>query len=98
MNHDHSLDQLFADAGKFSPHGEPSHFGFETRLRAALRAAGRDLSLSEWIARVSWRFSVTAVPLLVTLAFAVSWQSQSILPEGMGDILIHWMEFLPLAL
>lgn len=96
MNDEHPLHRLIEEARSFSPFGEPADFGFETRLRAAI--AGADLSLADWVARFSWRFSVACLPVFLGLAVFLTIQHHGSLPEGFGGIVAHWREFLPLEI
>ena len=96
MNDDHPIRQLLQDARAFAPFGEANPFGFETRLRAALAAAGSDLSVTDWIARFSWRFSAACLPVILGFAIFLTMQHHDTLPEGVGSLVAHWSEFLPL--
>ena len=96
MNDEHPIKQLLKDARAFLPFGEANPFGFETRLRATLAAT--DLSMTDWIARFSWRFSAACLPVILGFAIVLTLQHHSILPEGVGGLVAHWMEFLPVEI
>ena len=57
---DPPLNQLFTEARLHQPFGEPSSFGFETRLRAAL--AKSTPGFAEVFASLSWRFAAASRP------------------------------------
>ena len=98
MNDEHPIHQLFNDARAFAPFGEANSFGFETRLRAALAGAGSDLSVADWIARFSWRFSAAFLPIVLGFAIFLTVQNRNTLPDGVGGLVAHWAEFIPLEI
>jgi len=80
------------------PFGEPRDYGFETRLRAALaERAPSAPSLAEVVSRFSWRFSFTAVPLLVIVAVILTYQTQGALPVGIEGFVAQWSELIPVG-
>lgn len=96
MNDEHPIQQLLTDARAFAPFGEANPFGFETRLRAALAVA--DLSVTDWMSRFSWRFSAAFLPVVLGLAIFLTLQNRNTLPEGVGGLVAHWAEFLPVEI
>ncbi len=96
MNDEHHIHSLIKEAKRFSPFGEPDDFGFETRLRSMI--AGADPSVSDWIARFSWRFSAACLPAILGLAIFLTIQHRGTLPEGFGGLVAHWMELLPVEI
>ncbi len=78
------------------PFGEPSAFGFETRLRASLSEAFP--SSAEMLARLSWRFTFACFPVLVISALFVGIQNSGFLPEGIGGVVSQWTMLLPVNL
>ena len=61
---DPPLNQLFTEARLHQPFGEPSSFGFETRLRAALAKATP--GFAEVFAILSWRFAAASLPIALS--------------------------------
>jgi len=101
MNDEDPLQSLIREAKCHAPFGEASAFGFETRLRSALAGgavAGTDLSLADWFAKFSWRFSAACLPLALTFVVFLTIRHPYPLPEGVGGLVAHWMEILPLEL
>lgn len=96
MNDNHPLNRLLKEAALHSPFGEASGFGFETRLRALLKESS--LTTTDWVARFSWRFSAACFPVLIAVAVFLTMQHQLVLPDGVGGIVTHWMEFIPLGI
>ncbi len=96
MNDNHPLNRLLIEAAQYSPFEEASDFGFETRLRASLKESS--LSTTDWVAKFSWRFSAACFPVLIAVAVFLTMQHHQVLPEGVGGIVTHWMEFLPLGI
>lgn len=96
MNDNLPLNRLLKEAALHSPFGEASGFGFETRLRAALKDSS--LTTADWVAKFSWRFFATCFPVLIALAVFLTMQHQLALPDGVGGLVTHWMEFLPLGI
>lgn len=78
------------------PFGDPSTFGFETRLRASLSEAFP--SSAEMLASLSWRFTFACVPVLVAATLFVGIQSSGFLPEGIGGVVSQWSMLLPVNL
>ncbi len=89
------LSALFEKAKETLPFGEANEFGLETRLRASLSEQD---SIFDWISVFSWRFSATLIPVLITIAVFYAWQQQWDIPEGTGDLVFRWAEFLPLEI
>ena len=89
------LSELFNEAKETLPFGEADPFGFETRLRASL---SEEESVFDWISVFSWRFSATLIPVLVTIAVLYARQQQWEIPEGAGDLVFRWAEYLPLEI
>lgn len=94
MNPDHPLNTLLHEAARFTPFGEAGNFGFEARLLTAMRSA--EPTLTDWVARFSWRFSATCLPIIVGITVFLMMQHQT-LPDGVGGLVTHWMDFLPFA-
>lgn len=86
---------LFEKAKKALPFGEANDFGLEARLRASF---SEQESIFDWVSIFSWRFSATFIPVLVTIAVFYAWQQQWGIPEGAGDLVYRWAEFLPLEI
>ncbi len=93
MNDTDPINPLFKWAASHEPFGTPNDFGFETRLRAAL--AGAEPSVSEWIARFSFRFSAAVLPVILTVVSIIAFQNYGTPPDGLGGILAHWLSYLP---
>ncbi|MDF1851746.1 MAG: hypothetical protein P1U85_12990 [Verrucomicrobiales bacterium] len=96
MNEEHPLNRLFGEAKSHAPHGEPSDFGFETRLRAALPEMTP--SLADWIATFSWRFSAATLPLLVAMTVFLAMEQPGWVPEGVSGFVANWSSYLPIDL
>lgn len=96
MNDNHPLNRLLKEAALHSPFGEACEFGFETRLRTKLKESS--LTTTDWVAKLSWRFSAACFPVLITVAVFLTIQHQLVLPDGVGGIVTHWMELLPLGI
>jgi len=98
------LDALLAEARASLPYGEAGGFGFETRLRARLREEGSSSLLGDWIARISWRFTAAALPLLALAAATIPLLSGTngsdwaTLREGLGGVVAQWPLYLDLSL
>jgi hypothetical protein len=97
MNDEHPLERLFAEARLHAPCGEAADFGFATRLRAGLAAATAEPTFADLVSRFSWRFSAACLPVAIAVTVFLTLQYQSTLPEGVGGLVAHWMEFLPLG-
>ncbi len=101
MNPDgHPLDRLLAEARlhlPFTEDGEPSDFGFETRLRAAL-AASASGGLADCLASLSWRFSAACLPLALAAAIFLATNHRHALPDGVGGLVTQWAELLPFGI
>ncbi len=97
MNTDDPIKPILEAARKQSPFGDAGDFGFETRLRAMLRAnpLGGSLTVTDWIARFSWRFSVACLPVLLALAYFLAFQQHGQLPEGISGFVTNWSQYLP---
>lgn len=89
------VSDLFEKARETLPFGEANPLGLETRLRAAL---SDQESLFDWVSIFSWRFSATLIPVLITIAAFYAWQQQWNIPEGAGDLVFRWAEYLPLEI
>ncbi len=89
------VSALFEKAKEALPFGEANDFGLETRLRASL---SDQESIFDWVSVFSWRFSATFIPVLITIAVFYAWQQQWAFPEGAGDLVFHWAEYLPLEI
>jgi len=87
------LEKLFEQARGHQPLGDPGSFGFETRLRAALGDAGS--SEIELLARLSWRFTLAALPVVLVAALFVGFQHAEFLPEGLGGVISQWSLLFP---
>jgi len=87
------LRRLFRLASEWRPFGDPHHIGFDTRLRAAIAAA--ESSTTEWLTRLSWRFSAASLPLLLALGAFLAYRHAGMPPEGIGDFVAHWAGYLP---
>ena len=98
MKHDDNitLDRLFAEARGHLPFGEPRHFGFETRLRAALAASSP--GFTECLASLSWRFSAAFLPLILAAFVFLAMRHHHALPDGVGGIVSQWAGLLPLPI
>lgn len=96
MKHEHPLSELIRMARSHRPFGEVTDFGFETRLRASLPEIAP--SLSEWIARFSWRFSAASLPLLVAVTVFLALQQSGFVPEGFSGFVANWSNYLPIDL
>lgn len=88
------IADLFARARGHQPHGEPSDFGFATRLRAALAEPAP--GLADWVSRFSWGVSAIATPAVVAAAVFLAFRHAT-LPDGIGGVLAHWSSYLPLS-
>ena len=91
------LDRLFTEARLHQPFGDPSAFGFETRLRAAL-GAGRGEGLADYLARFSWRFAAASLPLALAAALFLAMSHRHALPEGVGGLVAQWADLIPLGI
>lgn len=95
MNTNDPIEHIVNEAKSYSPFGEASDFGFETRLRAGL--ASLEPGVMDWLASLSWRFSLTCLPVLVAAAIFLTMQQQSdFFSSGVGEFVTHWAGFLPL--
>ena len=90
------LDRLFAEARRHAPFGEPSGFGFETRLRAALGAAAP--GLAETLASLSWRFAAAFLPAALGAFVFLAVSHRHALPDGVGGLVTRWAGLLPLGI
>ena len=90
------LDRLFAEARLHQPFGEPSAFGFETRLRAALAKATP--GFAEIFASLSWRFAAASLPIALAAFVFLAMRHQHALPDGVGGLVTQWAGFLPLPI
>lgn len=93
---DPPLNQLFTEARLHQPFGEPSSFGFETRLRAALAKATP--GFAEVFAILSWRFAAASLPIALVAFVFLAMRHQHALPDGVGGLVTQWAGFLPLAI
>ncbi len=96
----HPLDRLLAEARlhrPFSETGEPSAFGFETRLRAAL-AGSSPGGFADCLASLSWRFSAACLPLALAAALFLAMSHRHALPDGVGGLVTQWAGLLPLGI
>lgn len=98
MSETDPIRPLFEQAAAHEPFGAPGDFGFETRLRAALRDAdlvGSEITTADWIARFSFRFSAAVLPVVLAVVAVIAFQNYGTPPEGIGGILAHWLSYLP---
>ena len=93
---DPPLNQLFTEARLHQPFGEPSSFGFETRLRAAL--AKSTPGFAEVFASLSWRFAAASLPIALAAFVFLAMRHQHALPDGVGGLVTQWTGFLPLPI
>ena len=93
---DPPLNQLFTEARLHQPFGEPSSFGFETRLRAALAKATP--GFAEVFASLSWRFAAASLPIALAAFVFLAMRHQHALPDGVGGLVTQWAGFLPLPI
>jgi hypothetical protein len=93
---DPPLNQLFTEARLHQPFGEPSSFGFETRLRAALVKATP--GFAEVFASLSWRFAAASLPIALAAFVFLAMRHQHALPDGVGGLVTQWAGFLPLPI
>jgi len=93
---DPPLEQLLAEARLHQPFGEPSSFGFETRLRAALAKATP--GFAEIFASLSWRFAAASLPIALAAFVFLAMRHQHALPDGVGGLVTQWAGFLPLPI
>ena len=93
---DPPLNQLFTEARSHQPFGEPSSFGFETRLRAALAKATP--GFAEVFASLSWRFAAASLPIALGAFVFLAMRHQHALPDGVGGLVTQWAGFLPLPI
>lgn len=98
MNDKKSLNHLFAEARHYEPFGEAGDFGFTTRLRAALAGVPAEPAFADLLARFSWRFSAASLPVIAGVFLFLTVQYQSVLPEGVGGLVSHWMDLFPLGI
>ncbi|MDB4358669.1 hypothetical protein N9Z18_00345 [Verrucomicrobiales bacterium] len=89
------VSDLFEKAKEALPFGEANDYGLEARLRAAL---SDQESIFDWVSVFSWRFSAAFIPIIVTIAVFYAWQQQWDLPDGAGDLVYRWAEYLPLEI
>lgn len=97
-----SPNQAFSDlwvrARGHEPYGPPWEYGFANRLRAGMRASNSP-TMEDLVARFAWRFSLTAWPLVASLAILLLLtQDTSLLPEGVGSLVAHWTSYLPVGI
>lgn len=90
------LDRLLAEARRHLPFGEPSSFGFETRLRAILAAPAP--GLAETLASLSWRFAAASLPLALAAFVFLAVSHRHSLPDGVGGLVIQWAGLLPIGI
>ena len=98
MSETDPIKPLFERAATHEPFGEPGDFGFETRIRAALRDAGlggSEITTADWIAQFSFRFSAAALPVVLVVVAVIAFQNYGSPPEGISGILAHWLSYLP---
>lgn len=93
---DEALGGLFEKAKSVEPYGEAGDFGFETRLRAAL--AEGQIGFSEYLARLSWRFSFAVLPIAIGIAVFLAFQQHGDLPEGIGGLVAQWSQYIPVGI
>lgn len=89
------VSDLFEKAKKSLPFGESNDFGLETRLRAAL---SDQETLFDWVSVFSWRFSAAFLPVLIAIVAIYAMQQSWEIPEGAGDLVFRWAEYLPLEI
>jgi hypothetical protein len=90
------LDRLFAEARRHAPFGEPSGFGFETRLRAVLAAPAA--GFAETLASLSWRFAAACLPVALAAFVFLAVSHRHSLPDGVGGLVTQWAGLLPLGI
>jgi len=90
------LGRLFARASRHQPFGEPSGFGFETRLRSALAATAP--GLAETLASLSWRFAAACLPVALAAFVFLAVSHRHSLPDGVGGLVTRWAGLLPLGI
>ena len=93
---DPPLNQLFTEARLHQPFGEPSSFGFETRLRTALAKATP--GFAEVFTILSWRFAAASLPIALVAFVFLAMRHQHALPDGVGGLVTQWAGFLPLPI
>ena len=93
----HPLDRLFVGARRHHPFGEPSSFGFETRLRAALAADGQ-AGLVDCLAKFSWRFAAACLPVALGFALFLAMSHRHALPDGVGGLVTQWAGLIPIGI
>lgn len=96
MKDEDLMTDLFEKAKDMLPFGEAGDFGFETRLRAAM--ADSSLGFSEYLARLSWRFSFAVLPIAIGVAVFLAFQQHGSLPEGFGGLMFQWTQYLPVEM
>lgn len=87
------FETLVARARCHEPFGEPNSFGFETCLKAAI--ADSAPSGIELIGRLSWRFTIACLPLLLVAFVLLGFQHSDFLPEGLGGVVSQWSFLIP---
>lgn len=86
------LGRLFAEARRHRPFGEPSGFGFETRLRAVLAAPVP--GFAETLASLSWRFAAACLPVALAAFVLLAASHRHSLPDGVGGLVTQWAGLL----
>lgn len=90
------LGRLLAEARRHAPFGEPSGFGFETRLRAVLAAAAP--GFAETLASLSWRFAAACLPVALAVFVFLALSHRHSLPDGVGGLVTQWAGLLPIGI
>lgn len=90
------LEETVDRAREHEPFGEPNSLGFETRLRAAMS----EIVPSEFeiLGRLSWRFSLACLPVILVASVVAGLQSPGFLPEGLGGVVSQWSVMIPVDL
>lgn len=83
-----SLETLLEQARGHEPFGEPNAFGFEMSLRASLAESVSP----EWevMSRISWRFTIACLPVLVFASCFFGFKNSGFFPEGLGGVVSQW--------
>ena len=97
MNTNDPFKHLIREARRYSPFGEVSDFGFETRLRANLSTA--EPGVFDAIASLSWKFSIASLPVILAIGVFLAVQQQyDLLPQGVGNFVAQWSNYLPVEI
>jgi len=91
-----SFEKLIELARKHQPEARPGEFGFETRLRAALRES--DATVLDAFAALSLKFSYACFPVLLAIAVFLAMQSGMAVPSGISGLIAHWTDYIPVGI